>query len=100
MGLWHYTSRTWAAKGWVRWMVWAVRSRLAPVKRAAATLKRHLWGIINAVVVKVHKGHAESMIRLAGSDKFAAKRTYVTCNNTREYGIQRRAAQGCVLWCC
>jgi transposase len=61
MGLWHYTSRTWAAKGWARWMAWAVRSRLAPVKRAAATLKRHLWGIINAEVLKVHNGHAESM---------------------------------------
>ncbi|TXF10447.1 transposase [Pelomicrobium methylotrophicum] len=42
MGLWHYTSRTWAAKGWARWLSWAVRSRLAPVKKVAATIKKHL----------------------------------------------------------
>jgi transposase len=34
MGLWHYTSRTWAGKGWARWMAWAVRSRLAPMKKS------------------------------------------------------------------
>lgn len=61
MGLWHYTSRTWAAKGWARWLSWAVRSRLAPVKKVAATIKKHLWSIINAVVLKVHNGHAESI---------------------------------------
>ncbi|GIX26740.1 MAG: ISL3 family transposase [Burkholderiales bacterium] len=61
MGLWHYNSRTWAAKGWARWLAWAVRSRLEPVKRTAATIKKHLWGIINAVVLKVHNGHAESI---------------------------------------
>ena len=61
MGLWHYSSRTWAAKGWARWLSWAVRSRLEPVKKTAATIKKHLWGIINAVVLKVHNGHAESI---------------------------------------
>jgi transposase len=61
MGLWHYSSRVWAAKGWERWLSWAVRSRLEPVKRAAATVKRHLWGILNAVILGVHNGYAESM---------------------------------------
>lgn len=61
MSLWHYSSRTWAAKGWTRWLSWAVRSRLDQVKKTAATIKKHLWGIINAVVLKVHNGHAESI---------------------------------------
>jgi transposase len=61
MGLWHYRSRTWAEKGWESWLAWAMRSRLEPVKSAAKTIKRHLWGIINAVVLKLHNGHAESM---------------------------------------
>jgi transposase len=61
MSLWHYSSRTWAGKGWARWLAWAVRSRLEPVKKTAATIKKHLWGIINAVVLKVHNGHAESI---------------------------------------
>lgn len=61
MALWHYKSRTWAEKGWKGWLAWAMRSRLEPVKKAARTIKRHLWGIINAVVLKLHNGHAESM---------------------------------------
>ena len=61
MGLWHYTSRTWAIKAWKRWLVWAVRCRLAPVKKVARTIKVHLWGIINAVVLKADNGGAESI---------------------------------------
>jgi len=61
MGLWHYSSRAWAAKGWTRWLSWAVRSRLEPMKKTAATIKKHLWGIINAVVLKAHNGPAESI---------------------------------------
>jgi transposase len=38
-----------------------VRSRLAPVKQVAATIRRHLWGILNAVILGVHNGYAESM---------------------------------------
>ncbi len=39
MSLWHYVSRTWAEKGWKRWLAWAVRSRLEPMKKVAATIK-------------------------------------------------------------
>lgn len=59
--LWHYQNRTWALKGWKRLMNWMVRSRLAPMKKVAATLKNHLWGIINAVVLKADNSHAESI---------------------------------------
>jgi len=61
MSLWHYTSRTWAEKGWKRWLGWALRSRLEPMKKAAVTIRNHLWGIINATVLNVYSSHAESI---------------------------------------
>lgn len=60
MSLWHYISRTWAEKGWNRWYSWAIRSRLEPVKKVARIIKKHLWGILNAVVLDANNGHAES----------------------------------------
>lgn len=60
MSLWHYISRTWAEKGWNRWYSWAIRSRLEPVKKVARMIKKHLWGILNAVVLDANNGHAES----------------------------------------
>lgn len=61
MSLWHYVSKTWASKGWVQWLSWAVRSRLDPIKEVAKTIKAHLWGILNAVVLKVSNGPAEGL---------------------------------------
>jgi len=49
--LWHYSSKTWARKGWEQWLSWAVRSRLQPIKKVAKTIKEHLWGILNAIVL-------------------------------------------------
>ncbi len=34
---------------------------MAPVKEVAKTIKEHLWGILNAVVLKVDNAHAESI---------------------------------------
>jgi len=61
MSLWHYDSKTWAHKGWKRWLSWAIRSRLEPIKKVAKTIKEHLWGILNAVVLKVSNGPAEGL---------------------------------------
>ena len=61
MSLWHYVSKTWARKGWERWLSWAVRSRLDPIKKVAKTIKEHLWGILNAIVLKVSNGPAEGL---------------------------------------
>ncbi len=61
MSLWHYVSKTWARKGWEQWLSWAVRSRLEPIKAVAKTIKEHLWGILNAVVLKVSNGPAEGL---------------------------------------
>jgi transposase len=60
MQLWHYTSRTWALKQWKSLIAWGERSRLEPVRAAVKTIKRHLWGVINAVVHKRTNAHAES----------------------------------------
>jgi len=61
MSLWYYRSKTWARKGWERWLSWAVRSRLEPIKKVAKTIKEHLWGILNAVILKVSNGPAEGL---------------------------------------
>ena len=61
MSLWHYVSKTWARKGWEQWLSWAVRSRLEPIKKVAKTIKEHLWGILNAIVLKVSNGPAEGL---------------------------------------
>lgn len=61
MSLWHYVSKIWARKGWEQWLSWAVRSRLEPIKSVARTIKTHLWGILNAIVLKVSNGPAEGL---------------------------------------
>ena len=61
MRLWNYVSRTWAEKRWKQWLSWAIRCRLDPVKKVAKTIKEHLWGILNAIILKVNNGTAESI---------------------------------------
>nr|MDA3870607.1 transposase [Gammaproteobacteria bacterium] len=61
MSLWHYDSKTWAQKAWTKWMSWAVRSRLEPIKKVARTIKEHLWGILNSIILKVSNGPAEGI---------------------------------------
>ncbi len=61
MSLWHYVSKTWARKGWERWLSWAVRSRLKPIRDVARIIKEHLWGILNAIILKVSNGPAEGL---------------------------------------
>lgn len=38
-----------------------MRRRLEPVKEAAKIIKNHLWGIINAIILKVSNGSVESI---------------------------------------
>ena len=59
--LWDYRSRIWAAKGWKRLLGWMARSRLKPMQQTGKTLRNHLWGILNAVILGVDNSHAESM---------------------------------------
>jgi transposase len=59
--LWNFTSRTWAEKGWRQLLSWMDRCRLVPVKKVAATIKAHLWGILNAVVTSSTNAIGESL---------------------------------------
>ena len=59
--LWDYKLRGWARRGWMRWYSWAIRSRLEPVKRVARMVKRHLEGILNAVVLGVTNARSEAV---------------------------------------
>ena len=61
MDSWHYISRTWAKKAWLRWYGWAIRSRLEPMKKVARMIKKHLWGILNAIVLRATNALAESI---------------------------------------
>ena len=61
MSLWSYKSRAWAIKAWKRWLCWAQRCRLEPIKEVARTVKEHLWGIINAIVLEANNGRAEGI---------------------------------------
>lgn len=59
--LWHYVHRGWALKAWQRWLGWAFRSRLEPVRRIARMVKQHLEGILNAIVRQVTNATSESL---------------------------------------
>lgn len=59
--LWNYVSRAWAIKAWKKWIAWARRSKLEPVQTAAKTISEHLWGIINAIVLRVTNATTESL---------------------------------------
>jgi len=59
MCLWGYKSRTWARKAWLDWYSWAIRSRLEPIKQVARMVKRHLEGILTAVITGATNARAE-----------------------------------------
>lgn len=59
--LWHYVHRGFTEKAWKKWIAWAVRSRIEPIKHAARTIRDHLWGIVNAVIHSVTNAGLESI---------------------------------------
>lgn len=61
MRLWHYGTRGWAERGWMTWYRSAIHTTLEPVKKVARMVKRHLYGIVNAVVNKVTNAGAEGL---------------------------------------
>ena len=50
--LWTYRRLPAVTRFFTRWYGWAVRSRLEPVKNVAATLKRHLDGVLRFVNIR------------------------------------------------
>ncbi len=61
MCLWSYVKPGWARKGWKRWLAWALRCQLAPMRKAACTIRDHLEGIVNAIVNNVTNACSESI---------------------------------------
>ena len=61
MCLWDYVKRAWAEKGWKKWLGWAARCRLEPVKKAARTIREHLGGILNAILLRATNATSESI---------------------------------------
>ena len=73
MTLWDYKSRTWARTAWQAWYDSAIRCRLQPVKRVARMIKRHLDGIVTAVVKRVTNARAESINAGVQKLKYSAR---------------------------
>lgn len=61
MTLWDYASRGWAERAWKRWLSWALRSRLQPIRAVAQTIRKYLWGIVNAIVHRATNAKTEGM---------------------------------------
>jgi transposase len=59
--LWDYASVGWARRAWLAWAALASRIKLEPMVRAARMVRKHLDGILNAVVLKATNAAAESM---------------------------------------
>lgn len=59
--LWGYVTRAHAQNAWARLINWMRRSKLAPMKKLALTLKRYLWGILNAIVHGVTNATSEAI---------------------------------------
>lgn len=74
MTLWGYRTRAWARKTWEAWYRSAIRCRLEPVKKVARMIKRHLEGIVTAVVAKVTNARAESINAGIQKVKYSARR--------------------------
>ncbi len=68
-----YRSRAWARKAWLAWYRSAIRCRLELVKRVAHMIKRHLDGIVTAVVDKVTNARAESINAGIQKVKYSAR---------------------------
>lgn len=60
-GLWSYATRGWADRAWKKWISWVMHSGLEPMKKAAKMVRGHLWGILNAVVLKATNAISESV---------------------------------------
>lgn len=61
MQLWHYVHRGWAEKAWKAWLKWALRCRLEPMRKVAETVRKYLWGILNAIIARATNALGEGM---------------------------------------
>jgi transposase len=61
MEMWEATNREEAKAIFNAWYSWAIRSRLAPIKRVAHMIKRHLNGILNAIEKRITNARLEGI---------------------------------------
>ncbi|EDM74265.1 transposase [Plesiocystis pacifica SIR-1] len=59
--LWSYERRGWARRAWKRLIGWMARSRLPPMVKVGRTLRAHLWGIVNAIVLGATNASLEAV---------------------------------------
>ena len=48
-------------QAWTAWLAWAGRCRLAPMQAVAQTIRKYLWGILNAIVSGTTNARAEGL---------------------------------------
>ncbi len=61
MQLWDYVRPGWAIRAWKKWLGWASRSQLEPIVRVGRLIRKHLDGIVNAVVLTTTNALGESL---------------------------------------
>jgi transposase len=61
MEMWEQRDRQAARRIFDAWYAWAIRSRLAPIKHVARMIKRHLEGVLNAIVAGVTNARLEGI---------------------------------------
>lgn len=61
MCLWDYVSKTWAEKAWRKWIELADSTQMPSLIKVATTVSNHLWGIVNAIVLRKSNAVAESI---------------------------------------
>lgn len=59
--LWNQRSRAAGERWWQQWYGWAVRSRLAPVKKVAAMIKRHLPNVLTYFKHRITNAGSEAI---------------------------------------
>jgi transposase len=73
MEMWESRDRQIATQIFEGWYSWAIRSRLAPIKGVARTMKRHLAGILNAIAAGVTNARLEGINTVIQGIKRAAR---------------------------
>ena len=56
-----YVRRGWAERMWERWVRWAIRPRLEPIKRVARMIQTHWEGVIHAATTHATNARAEAL---------------------------------------
>jgi len=59
--MWSYKTRGWAQRAWKSLIEWMSSSGLEPMVKVGRTLREHLWGITNAIVLRATNAHLEAV---------------------------------------